>query len=356
MTDRIGKLIAALPEEVPAALIRTRANRFYLLDLDTGDAGDLLIFRDAAYFLIDSRYTEVAENCVKNAKVVEQTAPIAQIRELLAHHGAKSLLVEDKLSLRAFSQLEKGLEGICLRADGLLTDTLEELRSVKDEEEIRRVRQAQQITDECFTYICERIRPGLRQIDAALMMESFMRSNGASGIAFDTIFISGPDTSMPHGVPGERKLENGDFITMDYGARFGGYCTDMTRTVALGSVSREMEDIYDLVHKAQLAALAAAKPGVRCCDVDAVARDIIKEAGFGGYFGHGLGHSVGIQIHEEPRFSPRCEAIVRPGQLITVEPGVYLPGRFGVRIEDTVLITQDGCEPLGKTTKNLIIL
>lgn len=358
MNDRIAKLTAALPADFEAALIMTQPNLFYLLDFDTEGAGALLLAGGEAYFIIDSRYIEVAQRQVQQAHVhvILETNRLDQVADLLAQHSAQQLYLEDAISLRSYGQLKAHLEKVALVSDSVLLDTLRSLRSVKDEEEIRRVRQAQAITDDCFTYICGQLRPGMRQIDAALLMETYLRSHGASGLAFPSIFISGADTSMPHGVPGDHQLAEGDFITMDYGARCGGYCTDMTRTVALGSITPKMDEVYHVVLEAQLAACAAIRPGVPCDQIDAVARDIIAKAGYGAYFGHGLGHSVGVEIHEEPRFSPVCHAVTRPGQLVTVEPGIYLPGQFGVRIEDTVLVTEDGCEILGKSTKNLIIL
>ncbi|MCI6640289.1 MAG: Xaa-Pro peptidase family protein [Pygmaiobacter massiliensis] len=356
MQNRIEKLVQALPQDFEAALIETPANRFYFLDLDTDDAGQLVIFRDGATFFIDSRYLEIARSQVKTAQVVEQTAPMAQLAALLAEHKVGRLHLESDTTLHQYAALQKALPEVELVGDDTLSRTVRKLRSVKDLQELERIRKAQQITDDCFTYIWGQIRTGMRQIDLALLMESYMRSHGAQGVAFPTIFISGPDTSKPHGVPGERVLAEGDFITMDYGAKYGGYCTDMTRTVALGSVSSEMEQVYQVVLQAQLAAVEAVVPGAVCSQVDAVARDRIKQAGFGAYFGHGLGHAVGIEIHEEPRFSPSCQEKICPGQLITVEPGIYLPGRFGVRIEDTVLVTDSGHEILGKSTKNLVIL
>ena len=200
------------------------------------------------------------------------------------------------------------------------------------------------------------IKPGVREIDAALEMEVFMKSHGAGKLAFDTIFVSGAKTSLPHGVPGDKRIEAGDFVTMDFGANVDGYCTDMTRTVAVGHVSDEQKKVYDTVLKAQLACCGFAKAGYKGCEVDKVARDIIYGAGYEGCFGHGLGHAVGIEIHENPRYSPTCSDIIQSGMVMTIEPGIYLPGKFGVRIEDTTFVRPDGCEIVGKSPKELIVL
>lgn len=356
MQNHIDRLIASLGSDFEAALVKTVPNRFYFLDFDADDGGTLLVFPDGGVFIIDSRYIEVATRQVKTAEVVLETDLLGQVKKLLADRGVKNLLVEKDITVGYYRQLQEALEGVTLIADDTLTDTIGSIREIKDSEEVSRIRTAQSIADACFTYICGELRCGMRQIDAALLMENYLRKNGAEGVSFPIIFISGADTSMPHGVPGEHTIKDGDFITMDFGAKVKGYCSDMTRTVAIGSVSSEMENIYQLVLQAQLAACDAAKAGVECSKIDAVARNIIKEGGYGEYFGHGLGHSLGIEVHENPRFSPRCHDITRAGQLMTIEPGIYLPGKFGVRIEDTVLLTEDGCENLATSTKNLIIL
>lgn len=356
MVNRIAKLADAMPADFEAALIKTEPNRFYFLDLDAGDAGTVLVLKDKAYFIIDSRYIEIARREVQTAEVILEKNALSQVAELLKKHNVKRLNVENDITLKYFGELKKELPGVELISDASLSQTVAALREIKDEDELARMREAQRITDECFTYICGQIRPGMREIDICLMMETYMRTHGATGLAFPTILVSGPNTSLPHGEPGERELCDGDFITMDYGAKVRGYCTDMTRTVALGHVTPEMEEVYNTVLKAQLAACNAAKAGMDCKAIDEIARKVIRDAGFGDNFGHGLGHSVGIEIHEEPRFSPTAKATAQKSQMMTIEPGVYLPGKFGVRIEDTVVMTEAGCEILGKSNKNLIIL
>ena len=229
-------------------------------------------------------------------------------------------------------------------------------RAVKEDWELARMRKAQEITDTAFAEMLPKIKPGLseKQLQAELVY-SLLR-NGADGMAFEPIVVSGPNTSMPHGVPGERVVQEGDFITMDFGATYQGYCADMTRTVAVGYVTEEMQKVYDTVLQAQTAAIAASKPGVTGRQIDAVARNVIADAGYGAYFGHGYGHCIGMECHEAPNCSPAGEREMEKGMVSSAEPGIYLPGKFGVRIEDVVIFTEDGCENITKSPKNLIII
>ena len=233
---------------------------------------------------------------------------------------------------------------------------LRDMRSVKNEDEINAIKAAQKMTDDTFTYIIERISAGRTERDVMLDMEFYMRRMGSEGVSFDFIVVSGKNSSLPHGVPTDKKIENGDFLTMDFGAIVNGYHSDMTRTVAVGNISEEQRRVYDTVLKAQLAAIDAVKPGVVCRDIDKIARDIIYGAGYEGCFGHGLGHSVGVEIHEKPLFNTRCDTVLKEGTVMTVEPGIYLENKFGVRIEDMVVAVKDGCKILTNSRKDLIIL
>ena len=356
MLNRCQKLALSMPEGFEAALVTTVANRFYFLDFDADDAGTLLIFPDESIFLIDSRYIEVAGRTAKNARVVEEHDGLAQVRELLAKRGVKRLYAEEDVSVAYAGRLRAALPDVEVDLSPVLSQAIRALRVIKEPEEIERMKQAQKLTDDCFTYICGKIRPGVREIDLALEMEVFMRSRGAGALAFPIIFVSGPKTSMPHGEPGDKVIEQGDLVTMDYGAKWGGYCADMTRTVAVGGLSAEMERVYDTVLRAQLSCCKAIKAGMTGREVDAIAREVIDGAGYAGRFGHGLGHSLGIEIHEDPRCSPRDNTVLRAGMTMTIEPGIYLPEQFGVRIEDAVVVTEDGCEILGRSDKNLIVL
>ncbi len=238
----------------------------------------------------------------------------------------------------------------------LAQDAIQESRQVKDEKELSLIARAEAIGDAAFSHILELIRPGVTEAEIALELEFFMKRQGAAKLSFDTIVASGPNSSMPHAQVTDRKLQPGDFITMDFGCVYQGYCSDMTRTVALGKPSEEMRRIYEIVSEANCRAMEAVRTGVKCSFVDAAARDYIADMGYGEYFGHGLGHSVGLEIHEEPRFSPKCDVVTKENMVITDEPGIYLPGKFGVRIEDLLVVKEDGCECLSHSPKELIIL
>ena len=237
-----------------------------------------------------------------------------------------------------------------------LNDVLMKPRQIKTPEEIELLRQAEHIGDLAFEDILGILKPGMTELEVAAELEYSMKKHGAEGFSFDTIAASGKNSSMPHAIPSEKKLENGDFLTMDFGCIYKGYCSDMTRTVCIGKASDEQKKIYNIVLSAQLAVLENLKPGMMCKDVDRIARDYITAQGYGEYFGHGLGHGVGLYIHESPAFNTRDTSIVKAGMIETDEPGIYLPNKFGVRIEDMILITEDGCEPLAHSPKNLIEL
>lgn len=238
-----------------------------------------------------------------------------------------------------------------------LDDKINNLRRVKSEPEIEKIAMAEHIGDMAFAYVRDIIKPGMTEVEVALLLENYMRSHGASGLSFDTIAASGKNSSLPHAVPTDKIIEEGDFLTMDFGCVYQGYCSDMTRTVLIGKEPSEKQiHVYETVLKAQLAALKLIKPGAVCSEIDKCARDIIASEGYGDYFGHGLGHSVGLFIHEEPRLSPKCHDILEPGITVTVEPGIYIPGEFGVRIEDLVVVTEDGCRNLASSPKELICI
>jgi Xaa-Pro aminopeptidase len=229
-------------------------------------------------------------------------------------------------------------------------------RAIKEEYELERMRKAQQITDAAFTEVLTRIKAGMTEKELAAELIYCLLKNGGEGLSFEPIVVSGPNTSLPHGVPGERRLQEGDFITMDFGVTYQGYCSDMTRTVALGYVTEEMRTVYDTVLKAQLAGISATRAGVKGKEVDAAARQVIEDAGYGPYFGHSYGHSIGMECHEMPSCSPSGEVVMEENMVSSAEPGIYLPGKFGVRIEDVVVFKADGCENLTHSPKNLIII
>ncbi len=352
--ERVLKLQSML-ERGQAALIKSETNRFYFTGFKTS-AGSVLITRDEAVFFVDSRYYEKACEVVISCEVVllEKGISVAQKAKSLS---VKTLFIEtENISIGEYNRYAKAFDGIEISLEGFLDRTIGEMRAVKTEGELRLIRDAQALTDKTFKYICERIEVGRTEREVMLDMEFFMRRLGSEGVAFDFIVVSGKNSSLPHGVPTERQIKKGDFVTMDFGAVLGGYRSDMTRTVAVGSVSDEQKMVYDTVLRAQNAALEKIKAGAVCGEIDKIARDIIYSAGFKGCFGHSLGHSVGIDIHEAPSFAPENTAILKAGNVMTVEPGIYLENRFGVRIEDMVFVTENAVENITESPKNLIIL
>lgn len=346
-----------LKDSKKAALVYTVKNIRYLAEFDQTD-GALLIMPEVAYLLVDSRYSEAARNEAKNVEVVEFTNLSNTISELVKKHGTEAVYLEaEGISYALAGRMQKlfGEIGVNPVIDNSLDDVIRALRIIKSPDEIKKMEASQAITDAAFEYILPKIKEGVTEREIALDIEFFMRKQGAENVAFQLIVVSGKNTSLPHGVPSDKKFEKGDFITMDTGAILDGYHSDMTRTVALGYVNEEQKDIYNTVLKAHLAAMEVIKPGIKCSSVDKVARDII-DAKYPGTFGHGLGHGVGFEIHEWPRFSRLDDTITEAGMIITDEPGIYLPGKYGVRIEDMVLVTEDGYRSLTKSPKELIIL
>ncbi len=337
-----------------ALLITSDCNRFYFTGF-ASSAGSVFICREEAVFLVDFRYFEKAKATVDSCTVIQ--SPPAKVSELCQQYGIKELFIETTSTpVSRLASLRQNLAGITVsdsdKFDGIIAD----MRSIKTQAELSLIREAQRMTDETFSYILDHIRPGRTEKDIMLDMEFFMRRLGSEGVSFDFIVVSGKNSSLPHGVPTDKVVERGDFVTMDFGAVVGGYHSDMTRTVAVGEASDEMRLVYDTVLRAQLESEKVIRAGAVCQDVDKVARDIINAAGYEGCFGHGLGHSVGVEIHENPAFSPRCETVLKSGMVMTVEPGIYLENKFGVRIEDMVYITDTGSLNLTASKKELIIL
>lgn len=343
-------------EKNQGLIITGGANRFYFTGFESS-AGTVFITKDNAYFLIDFRYIEKAKSVVKDLEVNLSVNPLSEVKALCKKNSVDEVFVETySMSVESFKKFENALEGIKVLDDSKMDKLIEEMRSIKSKEELNAIVNAQKLTDETFTYILERIEAGRTEIEVMLDMEFYMRKLGSEGVAFDFIVVAGKNSSLPHGVPSNNIIKKGDFVTMDFGAVVDGYRSDMTRTVAVGEISEEQKTVYNTVLKAQLEAFKAIKPGVVCTDVDKVARNIIYSAGYEGCFGHGLGHSVGIEIHETPCFNTVCKTVAKEGMIITVEPGIYLENKFGVRIEDMAYITNDGAVSLTKSKKELIVL
>lgn len=318
----------------------------------TGTSGYVLLNKSKAYFLTDFRYTEQAKKqCSHLETVIHKPLVFDSVAELTK--GAESLLVEaGNLTWENYQKLQERLESTVKGTK----DLVEKLRIVKDKTEIALIEEAARITDEAFLEVCDFIKPGVREKDIARELEFAMKRKGASQVAFDFIVASGERGALPHGVASDKTVKAGEFVTLDIGAVYEGYHSDMTRTVAVGQGDGFLKEIYEIVLKAQEEALKAVKAGKSSFEIDKIARDIITDLGYGEDFGHGLGHGVGLDIHEQPRISPQADTILEENMIITIEPGIYLPQKGGVRIEDLVVVEAEGARRLSLSSKELIVL
>lgn len=346
-----------LKGKADAALIISEENVRYFTSFSSTN-GYLLITENTSIFLTDSRYIEAAQNQIKSCDEVCEIKSVEQtLAPLVENLGIKSICVEQsRMTLSQLSVFKKHFKNVAFVTDSSLDSEINRLRSVKNKQEAEKIEKAQRIAERAFDHILEFITIGKTEREISLELDYTMLKAGADALSFETIAVSGANGSMPHGVPGSKKIESGDFITMDFGAVFDGYHSDMTRTVAVGDISIKQAEVYNTVLQAQKAGLEAIKPGTECRAVDKMARDIIAAKGYGDYFGHGFGHGVGIEIHEYPNLSPKSEAVLRSGNVVTAEPGIYIPGEFGIRIEDMVLVTDDGYYNFTKCNKELIVL
>ncbi|MEG0750476.1 MAG: aminopeptidase P family protein [Oscillospiraceae bacterium] len=352
---RIDRLRKKLPEDFEAALVQNDSNRAYLANFSSS-AGTIVITPKHAWLLVDFRYFEMAKARAEGVEVLLVSDSQRTIGELLDGESVTRVMIESETSLGTLASLKKSLKGRKFQCDSVLSNAIAELRMIKDEGEIELIKAAQAITDAAFSHILGYIKIGVSERDVAAELEYFMRKNGADGMAFGTICVSGKKTSLPHGKPDETKIVRGALLTMDFGARKGGYCSDMTRTVAVGEAGEEERKIYNIVLRAHLESMAAAREGVLGCELDKIARDIIYGEGYEGCFGHGLGHSLGLDIHEPPRANTSGNTALKSGMMMTIEPGIYLEGRFGVRIENMIVIRKDGFENLTASPRELITL
>ena len=353
----INKLKEFLKEKNAAALIMSEENICYFTSFHSSN-GYLVVTGEKAYFFTDSRYIEAAQNKITSCdEVLLLKSMKEELVPFIASLNKSELFVEaERITLSRYTELKSLFSGVTVNGNGELDKKISEIRTVKKDEQVNTIIKAQRIAEKAFDYILTFIKEGVTEKEVALTLEYFMLKNGADALSFDTIAVSGKNSSMPHGVPTDKKIEKVDFITMDYGAVCDFYHSDMTRTVAVGEVSSKQIEVYETVLKAQEEAFRVMKAGVPCKDVDKAARDTIVNAGYGEYFGHGLGHGVGVEIHELPSLNPSSGAILEVGNIVTNEPGIYLPGEFGVRIEDMALITEDGYENLTLSEKKLIVL
>ena len=318
--------------------------------------GAALIGREEAWLITDSRYEEAARAAVADMQILlaDAATPLrAHLGALLQRLAPASLGAEAaRMSHADWDRLQTALGVPFHAADRILAD----LRASKTEEELACLIEAQRISERALDDILGLLRPGLTEQQVAAELVYRLYKYGGEANSFDPIVVTGSKTSLPHGVPGGNVIAPGDFVTMDFGTMKNGYCSDMTRTVAIGSADDEMRRVYSVVAEAQLAGIEAAHAGVRGCDVDAAARRVIERAGYGAYFGHSFGHSLGLEIHESPNASPRCEEPLPPGAVISAEPGIYLPGRFGVRIEDVLWLGPNGTVNITRAPKQLLVL
>lgn len=354
--DKIKHFQMSMPDTMEAAIFCDPVHRFYLTGMRSS-AGTVLVTKKKSWLIIDFRYIEDAEKKVTNCKVIEETSKYAQLRKILMEEEIHTLHVHNGvISVKEYQLMQKELSSVEIDISDQLRLLMENLRMKKDEEEIICHKKAQQITDHVFSHICNFIRPGMTELEISQEIGVMLTRLGSDDRNFNFIVASGENSSLPHGFATNRIVQNGDFVTMDFGAVYGGYLADMTRTIAVGHVSLEQKKVYETVLEAQKRALDKICPGAVCREIDAVARNYIYEKGYKGTFSHGLGHSVGVEVHENPRFNEQCEDKLIPGIVITVEPGIYLKGRFGVRIEDMIVVRENGIENLAMSTKNLIIL
>ncbi len=338
-----------------AVVLHNPSNMFYISGY-TGE-GVVLVSQSECAIVTDFRYTEQAERQAPGFTVHmtgKDKTHEAIVGSLCLAGNIEQLYFEDDfITVFEFGKYQKAVKGVEWKP---VNGTVEQLREIKDEAELALIEKACQLTGDAFERLLPQLKLGMTEKQIAAILEFDMRSHGADGLAFSSIVAAGVNGSLPHAVPSDYAIRQGDMITLDFGAKFGGYCADMTRTFAVGEPSAEMKRVYQIVLEAQQMAQDAVAPGKSCKAIDAIARDHIAKNGYEGRFGHGLGHSLGIDIHEDPRFNTQSGATVKVGQLMTVEPGIYLPGVGGVRIENTVVVTEDGCRALTKPSRELIIL
>ncbi len=348
--------LASQLKSTQAALILSEENRLYFTGFPSSN-GTLLVMPEESAFVTDSRYFEAASNTVTEAQVLLQDQIYQQVFDLLQKHNCTEILVEsERMTLAELNKWRKMLPTYSFNVSNRLDTLANELREVKCGAEVEKMQKAQDIAEKALDELLHLLKPGVAERDLANELEYLMRKFGADGISFDTIVVSGANSSKPHGVPGEKLVESGDFVTIDFGAIYDQYHSDCTRTFAVGQPTEEMVNVYETVKRAQQAGLDYVRPGIGAFYLDKACRDVIAEAGYGEYFGHSTGHGVGVEIHEHPFAGPKSEETIRENTVVTVEPGIYLPGKFGVRIEDMVLVTAGGHKNFCHLTKDLVVL
>ncbi|MFC4324017.1 M24 family metallopeptidase [Litchfieldia salsa] len=338
---------------IDGIVVTNSYNRRYMTNF-TGTAGVAVISESKAVFITDFRYVEQAYEQIKEFEIVKHTGLlIDEVAKQVTELGIKKLGFEqDDLSYSTYTAYQNAVSAELVP----VSNSIEKLRLIKSESEIKILKEAAEIADAAYTHILGYVRPGISELDVSNELEFFMRKQGAVSSSFDIIVASGVRSALPHGVASDKVIEKGDFVTLDFGAYYKGYCSDITRTFAVGTPSDELKNIYDVVLEAQLRGMAGIKPGLTGKEADALTRDYITEQGYGQYFGHSTGHGLGMEVHEQPGLSSKSEMVLVPGMVVTVEPGIYIAGLGGVRIEDDTVITEKGNETLTFSSKELIIL
>ena len=353
--NNLEKYLTLLTGEVDGLLLTSRYSRHYGAEFDIAE-GVAIVTKNGCRYFTDSRYIESAQGGIKGFEVLpinQFNGYFKRLNDAIEDFGVTALgYEEDYLTVAELMGYEKHLNVKLVPYNKQISG----FRGVKEAWELELMKKAQAITDKAFAEVITRIRPGMTELQLQAELIYCLYKNGGTGLSFDPIVVSGPNTSLPHGVAGERVIREGDFVTMDFGAMYMGYCADMTRTVAVGYATEEMKEVYETVLKAQTAAIAATRAGIPGRDIDAVARAVITEAGYGDYFGHGYGHSLGLEVHEAPSPNPGNAEPMPAGAVCSAEPGIYLPGKFGVRIEDVTVLTEDGCIDITNSPKNLMIV
>lgn len=351
----LEKYRSILDEKVDGLLLTSRYSRHYGAEFDIAE-GIAVVSQKGCRYFTDSRYIESAAKNIKNFQVVmtDRSRNYALlINQAIDEFGIHALGFEEEyITAGELARFQNDLKAELVPYNEKIYD----FRAVKEEWELDRLRKAQRIADAALLETLPRLKVGMTELEAQAELIYCMYKNGAQGLSFDPIVVSGPNTSLPHGVAGNRVIQEGDFLTMDFGVLYQGYCSDTTRTVAFGYATEEMRKVYNVVLKAHREAIAATKAGVTGKMIDGIARQVITDAGYGDYFGHSYGHGVGLEIHEAPNMNMRNDQILPAGAVCSAEPGIYLPGKFGVRIEDVTILTADGCENLTKLPKELLVL
>lgn len=353
MNKRVEAFLAKMDAQGLDGIIINNLKNVYYLTGFWGSNGTVFISRDRQVLVTDSRYIVAAKQEVTGFEIRADRDELGLISGLVKDAGLKRIGFEDEISVAYFKRMEGLFVGLELVP---VTNFVQELRMFKDADEIAVIRKACSISDQAFADALDFIKPGKTEIEIANFLDFRMRELGATGLSFDTILASGVNSSKPHAHPMHKPVELGEAITMDFGCLYDHYVSDMTRTIYLGHVSDEEQEIYNTVLKANQALIDQAKDGLGFREFDKIPRDIIIEAGYGDYFTHGIGHGIGLDIHEEPYFSQTSKEVIKAGMVLTDEPGIYLNEKYGVRIEDDILITETGCELLTLAPKELIVI